>query len=402
MRRRFSKSASYFIKIALLYATTFLIILPYFCQDAPHSVYYRKSVYGQTAPASVRMKNSLRLRKATNYLHAVDPDYSRTFYENKLKCPHLQILIVVVTMLRNSNMNPSINAAYPLGYLTQVTAALDSELQKTAGDCDVGMIICNTHRPFENHFEAAYLSKYFVEVEAVHKWRHLLTGKVKERHDKVACFQESLKYNFDYLIVIEDDALPKKNFIGTLQHVLKHKMESMTVRGNKVRRTPRWGYLNLHFPEEWQGYSQITRHYFELGGIGIMGGALFLGLPFFNSRSKARQMLTFAFGSLYFILLVFAIGRQYFLRILSPFPDLHWLIDPGPGCCTPATLYPRIHLPKLVEYLDESPLRYGTDLIIRDFSTDFDLDRMLLVPNLFDHIGLFSTLNRTRDASYYV
>ncbi|KAG1665354.1 UPF0692 protein C19orf54 [Nymphon striatum] len=321
-----SECKMYFTKIILLYGMTFLVILPYFCHDAVHSIYFR-SLEKYNALAAVERKNSARLESANSYFKSIVASKSKLFYKNKLKCQKLQILIVIVTAKRNQLHNVT-NSTNSPGYLTQSMAALDMEIRRSNDDCDV--------------------------VHPSHKWQHLTPGKVKEKHDKVACFREGLKYKFDYLLMVEDDA------------------------------TSKWAYVNFHFPEEWQGYSKIVMHYFELAGIGIIGGTLFLSFPFLHSTNKKRQISTFIFGTAFSILVVFCIGRQYFLNILSLIPNLHRLKVPAPGCCTPATLFPQIHLPGLVDYLDDfvCTKRYGIDLAISDFAKIHELQRILLSQRL--------------------
>lgn len=76
---------------------------------------------------------------------------------------------------------------------------------------------------------------------------------------------------------------------------------------------------------------------------------------------------------------------------------------PAPDCCTPANLYPRHSLARLLDLLDKVTcgVGYPKDFALVDIVREAGLDSLYLQPNIVKHIGAVSSLaNREMNSDY--
>ncbi|CAM1308958.1 Uncharacterised protein at_DN0057 [Pycnogonum litorale] len=392
--------------VVIFYFLIFCILLPFLCHDMVHSVYFYNYNMADTHTAQAEDLNALRLQTAQRYFDNRSPVQIKSFYEKQLSCEQLEVLILVLTKNRDFLPGKSSN----LGYLTQVMAAFDANIRgyysdHVNSDCITSVVLCNVNKPGLDHAESVYMSKFFPATKFLPSDDYIsLNGQRDiERQDKIMCFKESLIYNYKYLLMIEDDALPVDSFLTKVIRVLRNKVEYPTVRGERINRTTEWAFLKFHYPEKWLGYSIDIMSILELISVGLIGGTIFILAEVIINKKLKFLKLPFLCGMIFSILFVFVVGRQYFLNFYSLDPGLY-LLQRAPGCCTPATLYPRKQVINLISYLKNviCHSKYGFDLAIDDYASKNKLTAFLVLPNIFRHIGMYSSLTVQKNPQYYL
>ncbi|XP_070578169.1 post-GPI attachment to proteins factor 4-like [Ptychodera flava] len=296
-------------------------------------------------------------------------------------------------------------------YVIEVAARLNQALEKfPAHQGDVHIHICNMERNSTNNDEAMYLARYMHMIE-----RHTnvkvegdsnAEGEVpvdqfeSEQRDYAFCLGEMAKFGAKYTIILQDDAVVHDNFFTNLKGILETKVERRTTRGEVVNgNTDNLAQIKLYFPEKWQGYEWNVVSCLELLSIGSFGGSLllfFYGLfrgKIFNNRKQFR--VAFCLSSLFCILLASAIGRQNLLVLQEKCGMYH--IRPASHCCIPAVLYTRKGIDQITEYIKSPELKCSKDepldVAIGKYVDRIGMQQIAVVPNMVDHIGIFSTLH---------
>ena len=76
----------------------------------------------------------------------------------------------------------------------------------------------------------------------------------------------------------------------------------------------------------------------------------------------------------------------------------------APGCCTPAMFYQKWVIPDLLKYLSVANTKYHTDIAIHSFITSQNLTAYQIEPNLFVHIGMYTSIhvNTRKDPQEFI
>ena len=96
---------------------------------------------------------------------------------------------------------------------------------------------------------------------------------------------------------------------------------------------------------------------------------------------------------LYSCLLFIFIGRQPFLELRRISHSLYQ-VTPAPSCCTPAMLYPKDSFLKIANHFKSVRCKggFGKDIALEAFRKKAGLTARMVQPNLFTHIGMYSSL----------
>ena len=200
----------------------------------------------------------------------------------------------------------------------------------------------------------------------------------------------------DYILIIEDDALPVDDFLNILDHILKH----------KLLQSRKFAFLKLYYPERWQGFGKEEIKELFIGGCSI---GLIFGLPVLKqcgTEFKKCTVLNYLTGlllivsiTIYCIATAYTLGRQHILELLKLSKATHFLIE-APGCCTQAVLYSQDMIKPLVNYLEFVTCGYNfpKDIAMDSYARERNLQRYLIIPNLFSNIGYYSSIkSNTKD-----
>eukprot|EP00058_Branchiostoma_floridae_P007107 XP_002592595.1 hypothetical protein BRAFLDRAFT_68918 [Branchiostoma floridae] len=351
-----SRGRIMYYRFAALYFITYVIALPLLCWDMRYSMYFRV----------FRRLNLMVLKR-------VQP----------------QIVITVVTIARQPQ-----NGVNKHRYLTQVVTQF-AELLEHEEAADVVFQVCNVNVPPEAHHEAVFLSKYVpvVQRESNEEQTEEEDPFEREKLDYIFCLEKSVELNPEYVLMVEDDALPTPDILHVLRHKLQYRLKLRIRQGEFVHHSDDWAFLKLYDIERLQGYGNDARSFLELTGAGFLGGTAFLLVLQKRGHKTQRRLFIFALGFVYVVLLCWAIGRQYFLQLRRLSPQLY-TVTTGPFCCTPAVVYPVKMAADIAAFLKTGTCeeRYPLDFALSDFAIDKGLTRYKVEPNLVLHVGLVSSI----------
>lgn len=364
---------------------TFAFILPWLCQDLGFSLYYKSS---QLTKDKLENINSKRTVEAYTFFSHLQAQASDVFSLNKppfLK-ENLRIAFVVVSVKRQSNPR----------YLLQVVARL---LSQTRDEKDhkwkAKVVVLNADtNPSENK-DAEYLENYVTVINAYEGINiSMVDTEVyeKEKRDYVLALKIGANLNADYTVIIEDDALPDRDFFQKLQFLINWRV-------SWFRTKPGWGFLKLYYPEKWQGYGNTEIP--EMILIFLSGGAVPTVIYLYMKRARSYKyryqmvmvVLLFISSGLYVMMAAYSIGRAHLIE-LGKISPLFYRVSQAPGCCTPCVLYPRVYLKDIIEFLQSKRCKksYPLDFALDDFVKVRHLHKYLASPNLVSHIGFHSSL----------
>ena len=398
----------------LLFIGTFLLIMPLVCNNIRNTLLYNKSITIDYKEEERRLvqSNDVRLRKARDYLLTVDLDQirdtSKADDRNKTR-----IELIIVTQSRN-RIGQKLQHYKP-NYLTQVVAKWIKLLQKAAFNTtsySVRPSVCNVDEDPKTYFEANEIAKYIHMVtrfenkssQVTLSSSSVLTRKTKEKEDFVFCHKTFLRKNPDYLLVVEDDALPRDDFFTVLRHLLDTHLERKVVRGEVApKETISW--IKLYHPEYFSHFVayEIERVPEWLALSAVLGTILTL----LNAKYSVFK------GNIYLLWVIF-IAYSVLLTVIISRPNIMWLrrfFTPylysyyrAPGCCTPGMLYTLHGAEGFTNYLNatlKKHRRYARDQVQDLFVQDspVKINRYMVQPNLVTHIGLVSSVRIGVDVS---
>lgn len=422
---------------SLLYFLTFALILPICCIyfNLYHSHYYRGYLWlqGQLEPNQNDFKvklmqqliadNDERIDNANRFMKTFCQKLSRSngstessnwdVPENSCRAsvlnwgdmrPKATVLITVISSKRIALLDT--NQPLILQYLTQNVAKWLEMIEKinTNGHakkykltiCSVGSEITKEEEhlkeivPLFRSSGASLKSSDFGPYHDKLAWPY-----EKEKRDYAFCLNKvQTQYKPEYILVVEDDALPLDHALKTLDHWINY----------LSRRSARYSYLKLYHPKRLQGFeSSEAERIPQLLGISVVLGTLFSCIESqFMPAILGTAKQTYSFWMLlswfvYSALVAVAIGRPHLERWRSSLsPHFHYIV-PDPFCCTQAVLYSGESARDFSRYL-------GTVICNETFHKDDALwsynlagrlnhgSGRLLQPNLFHHVGFWSSL----------
>ena len=338
--------------------------------------------------------NSHRLEKAQRYFDKVQANRSIEGIASLPMIPHDPALVVCIISARRA----SVNSARP-GYLIQTAAVMDQLIKRDTHFPRTVFFVCNVDKQPTGNGDAVELQTFihFVRKHGENSLnrtfkrfdnfvsKNHVQSRGKETEDYIFCLNVSHSFGAPYILMLEDDVLPYKNVF----HVLDFTLSSRNLRpfGRK------FSFVKLHYPERWQGFAFEIDRLLELISISAIGGAIVYSILVPCSRhhiSNSVKSFYMIFGSLATMLCVSLIGRQFLMDMRRMHPQL-FKFAPAAHCCTPAMLYNNDVIPQLIPYLMDHSQK-NKDLAVYDFTEEASLPGYQIEPNLFRHIGLYTSL----------
>ena len=209
--------------------------------------------------------------------------------------------------------------------------------------------------------------------------------------------QQSLARNPKYVLLLEDDALPRNDMLNVIHSLLL----SLDEHHRK------WSLIKLYYPERWQGYAFEMSRILELLSIGTLSGFAFLALHHqcgkhpISRMSRNLKCASFFIGFWYGILCCLAIGRLHLLELKHWSPYMYSL-RAAPDCCSPGILYPADIVPELVKRLNSTQCHhnYPLDMALASHTRHIGQSTYIIEPNVIRHIGLVSTIKGISNAPW--
>lgn len=369
-----------FVKIMLIIMVvnwfTFIVVLPKLCRNLGYSMYYAAPV---DPYERLNDRNDRRIEEANNIFKNYFATDKYVPLNTQKRVSAIEFALIIVSVQRNKNPH----------YLLQVVARLLPQVKSDGNRSH--LIVLNMDREPAVNEDAVYLSK-FVPVVTREKYLHVSKNTFeKEKQDYVMALEVGLTTGSTYVVVIEDDAMPVPGLLSSLRIILSYKMPWSWLRSNS-----NVAFLKLYYPEKWQGFGfpEIP----EVICITVLMSSFitFVHKKLQNLNHPLILGLLFIIWASYSVLVMYSVGRQHLIEIRKLSPFLHTVAS-APGCCTPAVLYSRHQARQLVRFLKNSTCsqKYPLDFALDDFSNKLNLRRYLVTPNLFTHIGVYSSLHAT-------
>ncbi|XP_071481302.1 post-GPI attachment to proteins factor 4-like [Diadema antillarum] len=409
----------FLLKVMAVYSLTFFLVLPFFFRSLPLTKYYKLFHDPLKTLDEARRMNQEQADLAESQLFQMSKSETKMLYEKSRENAKLNLVIGIITMSRYEGSG--VRQKHPR-YLTQVMLALHLALQQSGGLQDTTMFICNTNRVPKDHKEAINLSEFFLSVNKPTKLE--INRYEREKLDYQFCLSEASKFDARYVLLLQDDALPHRDFYSVLMYILRNRLESHISHGDQHVSSNDWLWLKLNFPNSLARYER--NYYFAIEWVSISLVITGVGMLLLSIYREGRGHLTnttlnggsqsllnhssyydvFLASFVYVLLVVWLLGKPYISLARTASPSLYTL-GPGTSCCLPAVLFPQSQVPGILEYLQATKLSSDNplDFALDDYHQKRKLRQYLLSPNIFTHIGFISTLHMvpsTKEAENYV
>lgn len=397
--------------VAIVYMIQFLLLLPILCYNLPFSSYFLASPISNNETATMLYDfNQQRVRRAYSYFKSQTPAGNLRYYDSVENSSEIYLTVAIITVSRaveKKRQDP--------GYILQTSAGMDKFAKSHEFSHRTFVFVCNVDMNPQEHKEAMFLRKYLPFTERYglssfkledkyqnqHNYSIYQTKKIEGKYEKETmdysyCLKVAKSFDPEYVLMVEDDAIPHND----LAYVLKYTLENHLVDNRRsTSQRKDFAYLKLYYPERWQGYAFDVPMFLELLSIGSVGGGVTLVV--FQCLAKRRRdyyslrLSRFLIWMGFFILTAEFVGRQNVMEVRRLSKYLYKFRQAS-ECCTQAMLYPSAIVDSLTTYLTTLPSFKHTDLSIYDFTLQTNTPTYQLEPNLFYHVGMQSSLNKSR------
>uniref|UniRef100_A0A8C5XA05 Post-GPI attachment to proteins GalNAc transferase 4 n=1 Tax=Malurus cyaneus samueli TaxID=2593467 RepID=A0A8C5XA05_9PASS len=350
---KYCRRSSPFIHLLTLTVLTFGVLAPLICHRLLHSYFYLRRWHLSPMSQEFLAQNQQEGRAALHYFETID-----TFQP--------LLLITIITVQRRNDFH----------YVLQVAARFHRLLQQCGTHCQSHrLLLCNVESDPNSHQDVRLLSSFFPMVSRGKPARESdpsLNPFEKEKQDYVFCLEQSLlAYNPEYVLLVEDDAVPEDEIFSVLQHLFSARFSKPYLRDAL--------YFKLYHPERLQRYfNPEPMRLLEWLGLGLFLGPVWGLVAFFALYSMALSEL---------------VGRHYGLELRRLHPALYNVV-PASECCTPAMLFPASSARRALGYLRELRCRRGfaKDTALYSLLRGRGENAFVVEPNLVRHVGMYSSL----------
>lgn len=384
-----------FFIILLLFSLTFLLVLPILCHRLKYSIYY-----GVLWPRNITEEN-LRMIEENNQRLLIDRlEFINISTKNEvLRKPDnfTDIVITIITVSRRmGEYNPY--------YLTQTVGKLLQLLRKDATNLQFtyGLMLCNVDSLPNVYVEAREISKFIhTTTKYTERLRQVVNRFEKEKRDYVYCLEKSLQFQPKYVLLMEDDAYPTDRMLPVLEYSIQNVFEGKFSEFFHERR--KVAYLKLYHPERLLGFisSEIHRLFELASAIALL--LAFLSAFRTRTYTNGTTWRLVIIGGIYMLFLALAIGRPNLIHIRTAAPYFHSFVT-APSCCTPANLYSYAGARVVIDSMSRkvSYAGHAKDALLDEFLQETGYSAIYVEPNIFKHIGQYSSLRQGKVLDPYV
>ncbi|XP_037758094.1 post-GPI attachment to proteins factor 4-like [Chelonia mydas] len=373
---RFSRPITQLLTLTVV---TFGVLAPLICHRLLHSYFYLRHWHLNPMSQEFLEQNQEDGQAALRYFEDLRTPNSSEISGDKALRPWL--LITIITVQRRNEFH----------YVLQVASRFHRLLQQCGPHCRSHQIfLCNVEQEPGSHQDARLLGTFFAMVSRYKNWEDpnaSVNQFEKEKRDYAFCLEQSLlAYSPEYVLLVEDDAVPEEEIFPVLQHLLLARLSKPHLKDAL--------YLKLYHPERLQRYiNPEPMRILEWLGLGMFLGPLLSSVYSWVSGRPSLTWPIVLFFALYSMALAELVGRHYLLELRRLAPALYNVV-PATECCTPAMLFSAPSARRVLGYLQELHCRRG-------FAKDIALYLLLrtkgekayvVEPNLIMHVGMFSSL----------
>ncbi|KAF7483998.1 transmembrane protein 246 [Marmota monax] len=370
------------VQLFILTVVTFGLLAPLACHRLLHSYFYLRN-WHLNQMSQEFLQQSLKEGEAALHYFEELPSANGSVPIVWQATPRPWLVITIITVDRQPGFH----------YVLQVVSQFHRLLQQCGTQCEGHQLfLCNVERSV-SHFDAKLLSKYvpvanrYEGTEDDYGDDPSTNSFEKEKQDYVYCLESSLQtYNPDYVLMVEDDAVPEEQIFPVLEHLLRARFSEPHLQDAL--------YLKLYHPERLQNYiNPEPMRILEWVGVGMLLGPLLTWIYMRFASRPGFSWPVMLFFSLYSMGLVELVGRHYFLELRRLSPSLYSVV-PASQCCTPAMLFPAPAARRTLTYLSQVYCHkgFGKDMALYSLLRAKGERAYVVEPNLVKHIGLFSSL----------
>ncbi|XP_055955448.1 post-GPI attachment to proteins factor 4-like [Patella vulgata] len=380
------------LKHFLILCVITTVVLPMICTSLRDSIFYIKPINVDKEKKLLKIIDSKRLNESLRILNLSN---SKNIYDGRprhslFKNQNIDIGVTIITVSRNRHQFD----LYEPKYLTQVAGKIVSLLKDPALNKTYAVFLCNVDPDPNSYTEISPLSRILPTFQRfnakIPQHVHILE---KEKQDYLFCLNETMNRKANYTFLIEDDAYPDDRLFSVLEHVIDNRIENkFSECKSKVRDVT---YVKFYHPTRLLGYYSLeVERILELISISVLFGTIMCqSYAYLYIKSKYSMNKMWFLFTVYSCLVAIAIGRQNIMEFRRVSSSL-FQVTPAPSCCTPALLFTQHGGQKVMEYMQNVRCRYNyaKDMVLEDVKRKHGLVGLLVQPNLFKHIGLYSSL----------
>ncbi|NXM71348.1 TM246 protein, partial [Serilophus lunatus] len=376
---RWCRWSSPFVHLLGLTVLTFGVLTPLICHRLLHSYFYLRRWHLNPMSQEFLEQNQQEGQDALHYFEKMQvPNASEASGSGAFQ-PLL--LITIITVQRRNDFH----------YVLQVASRFHRLLQECGARCQSHrMLLCNVESDPSSHQDVRLLSNFFPIVSRDRAGDNPDPKEnqfEKEKQDYVFCLEKSLlAYSPEYILIVEDDAVPEEEIFPVLQHLFLARFSKPYLRDAL--------YFKLYHPERLQHYfNPEPMRILEWLGLGMFVGPVLTCVYSWATGRPSLSWCLVLFFALYSMALSELVGRHYLLELRRLHPALYNVV-PVTECCTPAMLFSAPSARRALGYLQGLHCRQG-------FAKDTALYSLLRVkgenayvvePNLVRHVGMYSSL----------
>ncbi|XP_007066177.2 LOW QUALITY PROTEIN: post-GPI attachment to proteins factor 4 [Chelonia mydas] len=373
---RFSRPITQLLTLTVV---TFGVLAPLICHRLLHSYFYLRHWHLNPMSQEFLEQNQEDGQAALRYFEDLRTPNSSEISGDKALRPWL--LITIITVQRRNEFH----------YVLQVASRFHRLLQQCGPHCRSHQIfLCNVEQEPGSHQDARLLGTFFAMVSRYKNWEDpnaSVNQFEKEKRDYAFCLEQSLlAYSPEYVLLVEDDAVPEEEIFPVLQHLLLARLSKPHLKDAL--------YLKLYHPERLQRYiNPEPMRILEWLGLGMFLGPLLSSVYSWVSGRPSLTWPIVLFFALYSMALAELVGRHYLLELRRLAPALYNVV-PATECCTPAMLFSAPSARRVLGYLQELHCRRGfaKDIALYSLLRTKGEKAYVVEPNLIMHVGMFSSL----------
>ena len=410
----------------VLYVVTFAVLLPLICFRLEYSIYHYIDLKNMTdyhkRVTNMNDTSNARLHWAEAYLRRPELQeelvnrHERSSQEKGT--PSVMLTIITTSRKHGKDYDPRY-VIQVVGKLLQLMFEYNQRKHKqthpwrgTKAGLRLSLALCNVDAEPRQHSALDKLAKLIPTFTKYGRFAGDSMGSnllEKEKLDFIFCLRQSLKpsssdgFTADYVLLLEDDAYPLDELFPVLDYQIHSHLEQSLDRAFRAK-PESTAYVKLYHPRRLQGYISLEPDRLpEAFALGMVFGTV-LTLVYRHLRPRAYNMcrtkwvdLSLLVFVVYCALIAFAFGKQNIQQIRRLSKYLYVYV-PTPSCCTPAMLFPRQGAERIIEGLSliHCSNRFGKDKALDQLMRTSNLSAYMVTPSLFEHIGMYSTLNNGR------
>ena len=371
------------------------MILPILCNHLKYSLYY-----GVLWQRDVTKENRVMHEENNQRLLKAREELKNTMNKKEIvRKPNnsTDIIITIITLSRgNKDYNPY--------YLTQIVSKLLELLKNDATKLEFtyGLMVCNVDSLLDANIETKEISQF---LHTAVKYPRGLSQTVnrfeKEKQDYVYCLETSLEFQPKYVLLMEDDAYPTDRMLPVLEYSIQNIFEGKYSEYFHLRRKS--AYLKLYHPERLLGFISP-----EISRLFELASAILLLVTFIIALKKTHRCIHITWRlvilvGVFVLFFAFAIGRPNLIGFRTVSPYFHSFVT-APSCCTPANLYSYDGARAVIDSIShkDSFAGHAKDALLDEFLKESGYNAIYVEPNVFKHIGQYSSLRQGKVLDPYV